>query len=187
MRDGTADRAPVPGHDMTDEWQGLRQERTAGAYELRPLGGSLPDEGADSKRTVFFRDAVEACREVQVNQDARAHESHVERGEEALAAGEDFRFVTVRAQRLHRVLGRLCANVGERHRLHVSSSQTRAGVNGSSTPSTPSASATAFAIATGALIVVPSPSPFAPSAVNGEGVSRCAILTEGMSAAVGHR
>ena len=91
------------------------------------------------------------------------------------------------AQCFHRVVDRLCADVGERDRFHDSSSQTRAGVSGSSTSSTPSASATAFAIVTGALIVVPSPSPFAPSAVKGDGVSRCSILTDGVSAAVGQR
>ena len=51
----------------------------------------------------------------------------------------------------------------------------------------PSASATAFAIAAGTLIVLPSPSPFAPSGVNGDGVSRWPIRSGGRSGAVGQR
>ncbi len=51
----------------------------------------------------------------------------------------------------------------------------------------PSASATAFAIAAGALIVVPSPRPFAPSGVSGEGDSKCSETTRGSSVAVGGR
>ena len=40
--------------------------------------------------------------------------------------------------------------------------------------------------AAGALIVGPSPSPFAPSGRNGEGDSRCPIFGVGRSGAVGH-
>ena len=63
----------------------------------------------------------------------------------------------------------------------------RCGVAGSSIESTPSASATAFAIAAGALIVLPSPRPFAPSGVSGEGDSRWPVTTRGSSVAVGGR
>ena len=46
-----------------------------------------------------------------------------------------------------------------------------AGVSGRSMSSTPSASATALAMQTGVVMQLPSPTPFAPSGVNGEGVS----------------
>ena len=74
-----------------------------------------------------------------------------------------------------------------RRRSGRSSSQTRGGVSGSSTSSRPIASATAFAMQTGALIVLPSPIPFAPSAVTGEVDETCPIRTCGMSGAVGVR
>ena len=64
---------------------------------------------------------------------------------------------------------------------------TFAGVIGSSTSSMPSASATAFARQTGVLMVLPSPTPFAPSGVNGEGDSMCRIVGAGTSHAVGTR
>ena len=77
------------------------------------------------------------------------------------------------ASALERLVERLGPHVLERRGLHCwSSSHTRPGVNGGSTSSRPSASATAFAIAAGTLIVVPSPSPFAPSGRNGDGDSR---------------
>src|SRR5207245_3951885 len=68
-----------------------------------------------------------------------------------------------------------------------SKSHTRVGDRGKAVGSIARASATALAIAAPALIVFPSPSPFAPSGVRGEGVSWCAISTGGISPTVGHR
>ena len=80
-----------------------------------------------------------------------------------------------------RLLDALRAPVLEGNGLHRSASQTRGAVSGSSTVSTPSASATAAASAAGALIVVPSPRPFAPRSVNGDGVSRWPSRSGGRS------
>src|SRR5437763_1954762 len=111
-----------------------------------------------------------------------------EHGHEALAAGEHLGLLPVLAHERERLVERRGPAVGERRRLHrSSSSQTRDGVSGTSTSSTPSASATAFPIAAGALIVVPSPRPLAPSVVNGDGVSTWPIVSGGRSAPVGQR
>src|SRR5207244_4882666 len=122
-----------------------------------------------------------------VDEDGRAGETHVQHRHEALASGEHLGLVAVLAQERARLLDGLRPLVAESHGLHLSSSQTRPGVSGTSTCSSPSASATAFAIAAGTLIVPPSPSPFAPSGVKGEGVSRWPIWSSGRSGAVGHR
>ncbi len=148
----------------------------------------LADDGADPQSAAVVRNAVQPGDAVDVDEERRPEQAHVERGNEALAAGEDLRVVAAFGERRERVVERLGADVVERRRFHDrSSSQTRPGVNGSSTSSRPRASATAFAIAAGTLIVVPSPSPFAPSGRNGEGDSRCAIRGVGRSGAVGTR
>src|SRR4051794_40263430 len=59
------------------------------------------------------------------------------------------------------------------------------GVRRTSTPSGASASSTAAARTAGGASVPPSPSPFTPSGLSGEGVSRCACRTSGMSVARG--
>src|SRR5271169_1678675 len=64
--------------------------------------------------------------------------------------------------------------------LARSSSVTRDGVSGSARSATPSASATALARQTGVLIELPSPTPFAPNGVTGDGVSRCWITGAGI-------
>ena len=51
----------------------------------------------------------------------------------------------------------------------------------------PSASATALAMQTGVLMQLPSPTPFVPSGVNGDGVSMCRITGVGTSIGVGTR
>ena len=67
------------------------------------------------------------------------------------------------------------------------SAMTFEGVSGKRISSTPSASATAFAMHGGVLMLLPSPSPFAPNGVNGVGVSRCTITGSGTSQVVGIR
>ena len=68
-----------------------------------------------------------------------------------------------------------------------SRSITREGVSGSVTLATPSASATALAMQGGVLMLLPSPSPLAPSGVKGLGVSKCRISGSGTSQVVGTR
>ena len=60
-------------------------------------------------------------------------------------------------------------------RRHATSAASFAGVSGRSMASTPSASATALAMQTGVDMQLPSPTPLAPSGVNGEGLSMCRI------------
>src|SRR5712671_1717943 len=100
---------------------------------------------------------------IDVYHDRRTEQPHVEDGHEALSAGQHLRLVPVLGQQSHSFVDRLRPLVPERNRLHGRSSQTRGAVSGNSTSSRSSASAIAFAIAAGTLIVFPSPTPFAPS------------------------
>src|SRR5690606_7286927 len=62
--------------------------------------------------------------------------------------------------------------------------RTRDGVSGRRMSERPRASATALAMQTGVLMLLPSPTPLAPSGVNGEGVSMCRISGSTASGAV---
>ena len=63
----------------------------------------------------------------------------------------------------------------------------RDGVAGRRTSSNAMASAMAFAMQTGVLILFPSPKPFAPNGVKGLGDSIWIIVGTGISQAVGNR
>ena len=172
VRDGAADRAAVPGHDVTDE----RQDSASSGQPMR----TTPTLGAPGARARRFEadrslgDLVEVRLKLRSTSTRGTHEPHVQRR----ARGSARRPGSSRRRRARRAappprrptLRRTYSNGAG---FTTAAPRRRAGVSGSSTSSTPSASATAFAIAAGTLIVVPSPSPFAPSGVNGDGVSRC--------------
>ena len=75
-----------------------------------------------------------------------------------------------------------------RDRAAWSRATTRAadtGVSVTRTPKGASASSTAFAIAAGGEIAPPSPSPFTPRGLRGDGHSRCTVSISGRSSAFG--
>src|SRR6185503_17886188 len=111
---------------------------------------------------------------------------------EGLHPGGHFRALA--RKKLYRVADVARALVFERASLHLpalaSASTMRRGVMGDSvisTPSAASASFTAFAIAAGGAMAPPSPMPFCPKRVYGDGVSRWSIRIEGTSVALGNR
>ncbi len=171
MGDRAAHRTAIARHEVADVRHALRRERHP-LLDQR-VGGErrLAGEGAHPDDLVRDPDGTEPGDGVDVDEHDRAGEAHVQQGNQALPPREHLRVVSPLAEDLERCVHRRCADDLERRRLHVpcswSSAQTRGGVSGSSTSSRPSASATAFASAAGALIVFPSPSPFAPSGVNG--------------------
>src|SRR5579875_3416798 len=131
-------------------------------------------ERPDAQRSIFGRDLIEPADAIDVEQRGRTREAHVQQRDQRLAAREDLAVLAVLRELLERVVQRRRTQVREGRRLHAGascciSSHTRCGVSGSATLSVCSASATAFAIVTGTLIAFPSPIPFAPSGVNGDG------------------
>ena len=85
---------------------------------------SLPNRRADHERTAFVTDVVKIENTIDVHQGARTEEPHVQGRDEALTAGQDFRFVSRFSQRGQRLFDRLGANVFERRRLHAWRSST---------------------------------------------------------------
>src|SRR5437763_5206151 len=153
-------------------------------------------------------DGPQLGKTVHIEQRFGRGQAHVHHRDQALPSGQHLR-VQVRIRKdLKRFVERVDPDIVERRRLHEPTStcsarpawtlsraacawqinsHTREGESGSTVASTPSASDTALATAAPTLMVLPSPSPLAPRGVSGEGVSRWAMVTGGISAAVGHR
>ena len=155
---------------MPDEANRLVQQRPASFDELRALQGHLARQRADPKRAVLGTEVVELRDRVHVDHKLRTGEAQVKQRNEALAAGEHRAFEPEQRKRL---LERDRRAVVECHRLHEPASRSArhslASVNGGSTRAPPSASATALATAAGVPIAPPSPIPFAPSGLSGDG------------------
>src|SRR5581483_1425631 len=143
------------------------------------------------KLAVGDGDRVEPPDAVDVHQPFGPREAKVEERHEALPPGEHLGLLPVLREQRDRLLDRARVVVLERRRLHAAiraSSTTRCGDSGRRSVSTPSASATAFAIAAPAAAVPPSPAPFAPSGFRGVGASSVtSTSTGGVSPAVGSR
>ena len=120
-RDRAADGAAVADRRMPDMRQRLRDQRRMPRHDRRGERRRVPHQRADLDLPVFDRDAVEPADAVDVDQQARRIEPHVERGDQALAAGQHARAV-MRAERFDRMLERARFRIGEWRRLHAAPS-----------------------------------------------------------------
>ena len=68
--------------------QGARDQRRVPAMIVGALGGGMARQRADLHHAVLERDAVEPADAVDVDQQGRRRQPHVERGDQALPAGE---------------------------------------------------------------------------------------------------
>ena len=145
------------------------------------------------------RDRPQRLDQLQVDEDRRLGQAEVHRRDQALAARQRLGLVAVLGQRGERPpptsrgggTGRPPASrpgarrIEPRVRARGASScehgRRRDGGLDDSTSNSASASATALAIAAAGPIVPDSPTPFTPSAVVADGVSRCSIVIGGIS------
>ena len=116
--DGAAERAAVADRRVADMRHGARDQRRVLGDDVGALGGGVARQCADLDHAVFERDAVEAVDAVDVDQQGRRRQPHVEGGDQALPAGEQAR-VRLAEQR-NGLLGRARLFVGEWRRFHVS-------------------------------------------------------------------
>src|SRR5262249_51185715 len=157
---------------------------------------------AHGKDAVRRANVVELGGTVQIDDDPRARQAHVQHRDEALSAGQHLRLVAVLRQDFGGALRRLGQHVVERDRLHVrsppallprafsmrpSTADGPSGARVTRTSNGRSASSTALAIAAGGEIAPPSPMPLMPSGFRGDGYSRCTVSIAGNSLAVGIR
>ena len=84
---------------MADMRHCARDQRCVLGDYLRTLGAGVTRERADFDHAVFFGDAVEPADAIDVDQQARRRQPHVERGDKALPAGEQSRVWMLAEQR----------------------------------------------------------------------------------------
>src|SRR2546428_259233 len=173
---------------MRDVRHRLRNERRVARYQRAVLDVEVARHGADAKHTVGERDARQSLDAVDVDQDLRRAETHVERGHQALPAGQHLRAFAMPREELERLGQRARAGVLEGRRFHrlifPSARRTTRGVMGVSAtlaPSGASASFTALRTAAGAPTTPDSPTPLAPSGDMRVGVSTWPQTISGIS------
>src|SRR6185312_5067053 len=87
--------------------------------DLGTLGRRMARERADLEGAAFYSDRVEPADSVDVDQQRRRRQSHVERCDQTLTAGEQASFLA--AEQRHGLLGRTRSLVRKWRRLHVAS------------------------------------------------------------------
>ncbi len=96
-----------------------RDQRRVLGDQLRAFYLGMARQRADLDEFALLGDAVQALDAVDVDQQARRRQPHVERGDQALPAGKQARVVFVLGQQRHRFLERARLGVGEWRRLHL--------------------------------------------------------------------
>ena len=132
---------------MRDPGKRCRRERLGRRERAIILQIGLPGEGADCEPVGRPTPVVERRDPVEVDDDVRGDQPHVEHGSEALPAGKEPRVVAVLGEEIKDLLDRAGIPVGERRGFHAGSgrrarsgareepiararSQTRSGVSG---------------------------------------------------------
>jgi hypothetical protein len=113
MRQAAAEGAERAHAHVADEPRRLGQHRTATRELGRLLELVVADERADADAAIVHGDVAQRQR-VDVDHDARTSEPIVQDRDEALAACEDLRLVTVLAQQRQRVVEGVRRRVLER-------------------------------------------------------------------------
>src|SRR5258706_14202393 len=144
---------------------------------------------ADHEAPILAFDVAERIDPVDVDQARRPRKPEVHERHQALTAREHLAVVAMASQQIERLLLGLRVVVLEPCRLHArASSTTRCGLRGRRVTSTPSASETALAIAAPTAAVPPSPAPFTPRGLSGDGASSVMSTSRwGTSSDVGNR
>src|SRR4029078_9900916 len=119
--DGHAEGDAVASCRMTDMRHRKRDQGCMLCDHIRMLNLSVTRQRADLDVLALLGDAVEVLDAVDVDQQIRCRQPHIERGDQALSAGEQPRIVLVLGEERHRLLDRFRLGVCEWRRLHVSS------------------------------------------------------------------
>ncbi len=121
-RNRAAERAAVADRRVADMRHGERDQRRMAGDLGRALGLSMASQRSDLELAVLQRDPVETGDMIDVDQQRRMGEPHVESRDQALAAGQNARIAAVRAaaaEQLDCMVEGLRPGVGERRRLHA--------------------------------------------------------------------
>src|SRR5207249_4805682 len=172
VHDRAADSPAVADLAVADPHDRVVQQRPPRGDVVAALDLRVTHHRAEQKAAVLDLDLPERFNAVDVDQPARPRKAEVHQRHQTLPAREHLAFVAIARQQADRLVDRARVVVLERRGLHaLASSMTRCGLSGSWVTSTPSASATALAIAPPTAAVPPSPAPFTPSGLIGDGAS----------------
>ena len=118
-----AERAAVADRRMADMRHGERDQRRMPGDLGGAFGLGVAGQRADLDLAGFHRDAGKPADAIQVDQQLRRRQPHVERGDQALAAGEQPRLAVGARQQLDRMIERFRLGIGKWRRLHARSSR----------------------------------------------------------------
>src|SRR3972149_4451790 len=115
-----ADGAAIADLRMCDEARGRVEEWLASLHELRTFDRALPGERTDIQPAVALTDVVQAIDAIQVDQHARARQSHVEEWHEAPPTRPDLGLAFVLLKERYRLFYRTRIEVVEGRWFHWS-------------------------------------------------------------------
>ena len=119
-RDAAAEGAAIAHRDVGDMRHGLGDQRQVLARRSREPATSAWRVSAPMRTcSPLQRDAGQRVQPVDVDQQPRLRQAHVERRHQALAAGQDARVLAVPREQLEHLLDAVGAHVAELRRLHA--------------------------------------------------------------------
>jgi hypothetical protein len=118
LRETAAEGAAIADGAVGDERDRAVNERREPGHGGRAADGAVPRESADAQMAVALLDRLEPGDAVDVDEESRLEQAHVERRYQTLPAGEDLRVIAVSFERREYVVQRIRAAIVESRRLH---------------------------------------------------------------------
>src|SRR5689334_17777048 len=202
MSEAAADGAAIADLHVADDGGRLGKQRAFITEQSGSGDLSMSGQRADGDFVFLFADVIHAAKAADVDDVARRSEAELHQGKQTVAAGEDFRFVAVAAEKAQGFVergGRFVFEFGRNHRdlpafafdceaPLCKSCQIFSRLMGKSTcvmPRGARASTTALTSAGVAPMVPASPTPLTPMGFTFVGVTVRSVSIQGKSAARG--
>src|SRR5947208_8006370 len=109
-------RGPVSHYRIGYHTRGIREDRIAITDERRAVKFRLAGQCADAQLTIRLLDVLQAINAVDVDQDRRVSQAETQKGDEALAPGQNFGFVSMLFQKGNSFWNAVCHQVIKRTR-----------------------------------------------------------------------
>ena len=118
MREAAADRSLVADLHVADMRRGFWQQRAPGAQHARSLNVRVRRHRAYCEAAAGLTDVTEVRDAPEIDHGFRLGEPQLHRGNQAVAAGEQLRVVTVLREKLDRLVDRRWTEVFELSGIH---------------------------------------------------------------------
>jgi hypothetical protein len=103
---------------MSNEPRNLRQKRSQGTIADGSLETSVPGKRANTQLTSVLVHIIKGVDTIDVDQANGTGEAKIHRRHEALSAGKDLAFLTVRGEQIERFVNRAGRKVSKRDGFH---------------------------------------------------------------------